>query len=198
MEAEETSADCELLCVQRVGSDLQGSRNRAAKRLVAKGGIHERGGRSKWSTASSGCFPRDSIRIRRRFAPEARPLLQEVANEAPSPACVRLSLYAVVDEVYELTDASLLPRLAGLQILADDTLLERFHYRRPALFVLTVRIYRQAEPIALAESPHFAGCRTWVDLEHDLTTDGLVPVMGDAAHNQRVIAVRSAFVHPAT
>ena len=70
--------------------------------------------------------------------------------------------------------------------------MERFHYRRPGLFVLPVRIYRRAEPIALAESPHFAGCRTWVDLERDIDTAGLEPVAGDAAHAESVRAIRSA------
>jgi hypothetical protein len=166
--------------------------------LLRKGGIHERGGRFEVERDEFWLFPTRFHQNPEEIRPEARPLLQEVANEAAAPECVRLSLYAIVDEVFELTDASLLPRLADLQILADDTLLERFHYRRPALFVLTVRIYRRAEPIALPESPHFAGCRTWVDLEHDLTTDGLAPVLGDAAHHERVVAIRSAFVHPAT
>lgn len=101
--------------------------------LLRKGGIHERGGRFEVEHGEFWLFPTRFHQNPEEIRPEARPLLQEVANEAPSPACVRLSLYAVVDEVYELTDASLLPRLAGLQILADDTLLERFHYRRPAL-----------------------------------------------------------------
>jgi hypothetical protein len=166
--------------------------------LLRKGGIHERGGRFEVEHNEFWLFPTRFHQNPEEIRPEARPLLQEVANEAPSPASVRLSLYAVVDEVFELTDASLLPRPAELQILADSTLDERFHYRRPALFVLTVQVYRHADPITLPESPHFAGCRTWVDLEQDLATDGLVPVLSDAMHNERVIAIRSGFNHPAT
>lgn len=98
----------------------------------------------------------------------------------------------------DLTDESFLPRLADLQILAADTLVERFHYRRPALFVLTVRIYRRAEPITLPESPHFAGCRTWVDLEQDLSTDRLTPVLDDARYSECAMAIRSALGQPAT
>jgi hypothetical protein len=60
------------------------------------------------------------------------------------------------------------------------------------LFVLPARIYRRAEPISLAETPHFAGCRTWVDLERDIDTAGLEPVGSDAAHAESVRAIRSA------
>jgi hypothetical protein len=165
--------------------------------LLRKGGIHERGGRFEVEHNEFWLFPTRFHQDPEEIRADAQSLLQQAARDAPAPDSVRLSLYAVVDEVFELTDESLLPRLADLQILAAPTLLERFHYRRPALFVLAVRIYRRAEPITLDESPHFAGCRTWVDLEQDLTTDGLVPVLDDATHNERAIAIRSAFVQPA-
>jgi hypothetical protein len=166
--------------------------------LLRKGGIHERGGRFEVEHNEFWLFPTRFHQNPEEIRQVARSLLQQTATDAPAPNSVRLSLYAVVDEVIDLTDESLLPRLADLQILAAGTLLERFHYRRPALFVLTVRIYRGAEPITLAESPHFAGCRTWVDLEQDLSTDDLVPVLDDAAHNERAMAIRSALVQPAT
>jgi hypothetical protein len=165
---------------------------------LRKGGTHERGGQFEVEHNEFWLFPTRFHQNPDEIRAEARPLLQEVANEVPSPGSLRLSLYAVVDELVELADERLLPRLADLQILADRTLVERFHYRRPGLFVLTVRIYRRAEPVTLPESPHFAGCRTWVDLEQDLSTDRLLPVVGDAAHNERMLAIRSALIDPAT
>jgi hypothetical protein len=71
-------------------------------------------------------------------------------------------------------------------------LIERFCYRRPGLFVLPVRIYRRPEPISLVDSPHFAGCRTWVDLEQELSTSGLSPVLSDVDHADRMMAIRRA------
>lgn len=160
--------------------------------LLRKGGIHERGGRFEVEHSEFWLFPTRFHQNPEEIRPEARSLLESVTNAAPPAGSVRLSLYAVVDEAFELTDASLLRRLADLQILSESTLDERFIYRRPGLFVLTVRIYRRQQPITLAESPHFAGCKTWVDLEHELTTDGLVPVLNDAVHDSRVTAIRSA------
>jgi hypothetical protein len=163
--------------------------------LLRKGGIHERGGRFEVEHNEFWLFPTRLHQNPEEIRAEAQPLLQQAALEAPVANFVRLSLYAVVDEVIELAEESLLSRLADLQILADQTLIERFHYRRPGLFVLTVRIYGRAEPIALPESPHFAGCKTWVDLDHDLRTGGLVPVLDDAAHDERVSSIRSALAN---
>ncbi len=105
---------------------------------------------------------------------------------------MRLALYAVVDEAVELADESRLEGLSTLQILSAATLRRRFHYRSPGLFVLPVRIYSLSQPIELAETPHFAGCRTWVDLERELPTADLSPVLSEAVHEQRLAAIRQA------
>jgi hypothetical protein len=160
--------------------------------LLRKGGIHERNGRFEVEHGEFWLFPTRFHQNPDEVREDARPLLQQVANELPPSGSVRLSLYAVVEEVIELSQEPLLPRLANLQILAEETLVERFHYRRPGLYVLPVRIYRRVEPLTLADTPQFAGCRTWVDLGQDLGTNALIPVLSDTAHASQMQAIRSA------
>jgi hypothetical protein len=162
--------------------------------LLRKGGIHERNGRFEVEHAEFWLFPTRFHQNPDEICDEARPLLLQVAAEAPPPGIVPLLLYATVDEVIELTDEKRLSPLGGLQILSRQTLHERFNYRRPGLFVLPVRIYRWAEPVRLADKPHFAGCRTWVDLEQDIGTAGLAPVLTDAAHAERLQALRASLL----
>ncbi len=158
--------------------------------LLRKGGIHERGGRFEVEHREFWLFPTRFHQNPDEIRDDALSLLRQVADEAPTPGVVRLALYAVVDEVIELRDESLLPRLADLQILADRTVLERFHYRHPGMVVLPIRIYRRAEPMTLVDTPRFAGCRTWVDLEQELSTSGLTPILTDEAHADRMAAIR--------
>jgi hypothetical protein len=160
--------------------------------LLRKGGIHEEGGRFEPEHAEFWLFPTHFHQTPDDIRPEALPFLESIAIETPLPGSVNLSLYAVVLEVLQITDESLLPRLAKLQILAEPVLAQRFHYRRPGLYVLPVRIYARAEPLLLAESPHFAGCRTWVDVGEELSTEGLVPVLSDEAHRDGVEALRAS------
>lgn len=160
--------------------------------LLRKGGIHERNARFEVEHGEFWLFPTRFHQNPDEIRESARNLLQQVADEAPSPGLVSLSLYAIVEQVIELSDESSLPRLADLQILAERTLVERFRYRRPGLFVLPVRIYRRPEPISLVDSPHFAGCRTWVDLEQELSTSGLSPVLSDVDHADRMMSIRRA------
>jgi len=162
--------------------------------LLRKGGIHERNGRFEVEHNEFWLFPTRFHQTPDELCDEARPLLQLVERAAPPAGIVRLSLYAVVEEVIELRDESHLARLADLQILNEATVAQRFRYRTPGLFVLPARIYRLAAPVELADSPHFAGCRTWVNLERDLPTKDLAPVLSDSTHREKWNQVRRSLL----
>lgn len=122
----------------------------------------------------------------------ARIFYEQAVAESPAPGTVALQSYATVERVHQLTDESLLPRLTGLHIWAERTVHDRFHYRQPGLFVLVVRVYRRTAPFVLPDSPHLAGCRSWVDLPVSLSTEGLQPVLSDDEHAGMVARIEHA------
>jgi hypothetical protein len=160
--------------------------------LLRKGGISERGGRFEVEHREFWLFPTRFHQSPHEIRDNARDLMTQVTNDAPAPGLVNLSLYAVVEDVIELTDESRLARLAELQILAQHTLVDRFRYRRPTLFVLPARIYRREQSITIVDTPQFAGCRTWVELGEAQSTEGLTPILSDRMHADCMKAIRSA------
>lgn len=115
----------------------------------------------------------------------------------PPEGTVCLPGYVTVEAVEEIRDPTILPRLTGQHVWSHRTVNDRFHYRTPGLFVLMVRIYRPETPLVLPDSPHFGGCRSWVDLPSELPTAGLVPVLNDAEHAARLAHLRQ-LCQPAT
>ena len=160
--------------------------------LLRTGGIHEGPGGFAVEHAEFWLYPTQFHQTADDFRPAAASLLARTAVADPPPGLVRIELYAIVDQVLHLADESRLAALCELQILNKPTLSRRFHYRHPGLFVLPVRIYRLERPIELSESPHVAGCRTWVDLERDLPTGELSPVLPEAVHHERLASLRAA------
>jgi hypothetical protein len=57
----------------------------------------------------------------------------------------------------------------------------RFEHRGPGLYVLPVRIYRVPQVLDLPETAEYAGCRSWVELDRELSTEGATPVLNDEA-----------------
>jgi hypothetical protein len=108
-----------------------------------------------------------------------RPLLAEVEAERPPAGRLRLQHFAEVTAVERLTTLQQAEALAGLHGWSADTVIARFHYREPGLYALFVRLYRVPTAWELEETPAYAGCKSWVELDRELPTTGAVPVLSD-------------------
>lgn len=147
--------------------------------IIRKGGIHE--GRDGFRVAHKEfwLFPTYVHEGAGGLEDEAAPLLARALAERPAAGMLRLAHYAVVSDVFEIENAEVLPKLAARHVWSANTLDARFHYRQPGLFVLVVRIHAARAPHIISDSPHFAGCRSWVELPIELSTAGLEPVLSD-------------------
>ena len=161
--------------------------------IVRKGGIHEGREGFRVEHGEFWLFPTRFHQTADELTDDAGPLLAQVQADRPASGLIRLRNYVVVEQVFRIEDERSLPQLAGFTILSERTLGERFHYRGPGLFVLAVRVYRLPEPLDVPDSPHFAGCRSWVDLPRDPSTVGLVPVLDETIFLDRLARLRGAF-----
>jgi hypothetical protein len=160
--------------------------------ILRKGGIHEGPSGFHVEHDEFWLFPTYLHQQPDALTDDARPLLEAVQHEQPSAESVHIGLYAVVEDVMEIRDPIVLPSLCGLHIWSDQTVDQRFHYKRPGLFVLCVRVFALPRPIEIPNSPHFAGCRTWIDLPIDLSTADLKPVLSDEKFSRRRAAIQVA------
>lgn len=142
--------------------------------LLRKGGIAEGPGGFRIEHSEFWLYPTqfhqsdDHIRV-------------EVAEQLPSVPVppmgqIPLDVYAVVREVEYAESEEVVLRRVPEQILSEQTVRDRFHYRKPGLFVVTVEVFVRASPHWLEERPQYAGCHSWVPLETELDTEGLAPV----------------------
>jgi hypothetical protein len=121
----------------------------------------------------------------------------ERGGEAPTGSTpvatdrVMIQAFAVVELIHFVAAEAMLPSLEAFHILTEETVRKRFHYRKPGLWVMGVRIFRREEPWPLDPTPEKLGCKTWVVLDTPIATQGLEPVI-DAHHwTQRLDRLRS-------
>lgn len=160
--------------------------------IIRKGGIDE--GREGFRVAHHEfwLFPTYHHEAAAGLAQDASPILDRAQAQQRPPGTLRLEHYAVVTDVFHVLDQERLTRLAGQHVWSPRTVEERFSYRKPGLFVLAVRVYVREEPYLIPDSPHFAGCRSWVDLPLELSTDRLSPALCDAEFDRRRRQVQQA------
>jgi hypothetical protein len=149
--------------------------------ILRKGGIAEASGDFQLEHTRFWLFPTYVHQQRMGIKPEAVPLLEQVEAEKPADGVLRLTHFAEVAGVYHLHDMVGALLLRQFHLWSDETVEARFAYRRPGLYVLPVRVYRASGVHELPDAPAYAGCRSWVELERELSTAGAVPVLTDEA-----------------
>ena len=160
--------------------------------ILRKGGIAETGGQFRPEQDRFLLYPTYFHEQHRTgIAPAFVPLLEAVEADRPPAGTLRFTHFVTVSAVRYVADLDRALALAPLHAWTTDTVSQRFRYRTPGLFVLSVRAYRLEQPTNAVERPEYAGCKTWVELDHPLNDRG-TPVLSDAAFADYSAKVASA------
>lgn len=164
--------------------------------ILRKGGIHEGRAGFRVEHDQFWLFPTNFHQSPDDLSEVHRDLWRHIRRPPPGDDQISLRTYVAVEQIIEIEDESLLPKLNGLHAWSERVLHERFHYKRPGLFALLVRTFQLPAEVCLPNAPHFAGCRSWVDLPTELSTANLQPVLVDARHQAQLAAIRERLAVP--
>ncbi|WP_339733713.1 DUF1802 family protein [uncultured Gimesia sp.] len=145
--------------------------------IVRKGGIHEGEQGFRVDHREFWLFPTRFHQGAEQLQPESSDLLQAPIAIEPASGKIMLALYAVVDKVLEIKEPSVLPLLNAIQVLNQETIQQRFEYKKTGLFVLLVRAYQLPQPFEMENETHYGGCRSWVELTQEYSTSSLTPIL---------------------
>ncbi len=147
--------------------------------ILRKGGIAEVGGEFKPEHTEFLLYPTYFHEHRNGVKPAYLPLWDAIEAEKPAEGEVRFTHLARVAEVQQLANLEAALALDSLHLWTPEIVRQRFHYRTPGLFVLTVRVFRLAVPVTRPVRPEYAGCKTWVELDSPVATHAATPVLTD-------------------
>jgi len=160
--------------------------------LLRKGGILEQGGKNRFSITHNEFlfFPTFLHQSRGELKPD-------VAFEPASaePDVVRITSAGVVNDILKAESRDQVDRLDDQHIWSKSLIDMRFNYKpQNPLYLVLVRAYRLHEPIELANTPAYGGCKSWVPLEHSIATGNATAVLDDVKyqHQRKVILDRLA------
>jgi len=160
--------------------------------LLRKGGIMEDKGEFTVEHTEFFLYPTYVHEQAERILPEAAKDLEAILETKPPDDRVIFNTYSAVEEAIAVDDLKRIEKLRPYHILSAQEVENRFQYRnRPGLHVLLLRIYRMPEPVELAVTSAYAGCKSWVDLEMELSTAGCRPVLNDDSFHHQIQTIRS-------
>lgn len=149
--------------------------------ILRKGGIAEKGDTFEPEHTRFWLFPTYVHQQQQGVKEEASDLLAQAEANRPAAATIRISHFAEVQGIYQVHNLPAALMLQGMHLWVERTVTDRFHYRRPGLYVLAVRVHRARQTFDLPDTAYYAGCRSWVELERELPDEDAAPVLDDDA-----------------
>ncbi len=157
--------------------------------IVRKGGIAEENGRFRPEHDAFWLYP---TRLHEDQQGLRAPQANSEVSPPPPDGFVNLRALAIVTLVAYLDRLDQIEALADFHVWSQETIRQRFAYRRPGLWALGVRVYRRPEPIQVELRPEHSGCKSWVSLGRPLSTERLDPVLDEEAFALRMRAIGRA------
>ena len=153
--------------------------------LLRKGGLIEKNARFKVEHTEFFIYPTYLHQQRRGIVPAWTAKLEHLMAAPRPEGEVILSHYAVVRQMFKITDPDQIQTLSDLHVLNNEEVQKRFFYgQTPGLHLLLLRVFQLAKPLRRPVRPSYAGCRSWVDLGQELPTSGCRPVLNDDAFDR--------------
>lgn len=161
--------------------------------LVRKGGISEETRHFRIEAERFLFFPTYEHQRADLLQPAFQDDLTAVLAEPRDPAHVRFDTYAELTDLIEVSEPAQVEALAPFYCFSTEYAEERLRWKpRHPLLVMAIRAYRLTQPIELAARADFGGCKSWVTLDDDVSSDNLVAAVDDATYAAQIAAVREA------
>jgi hypothetical protein len=115
--------------------------------------------------------------------PEAHEGFEAVGAE---PSEVRISAAGVVSDIIQLRSRAQMDAIEDEHVWAKPLIDMRFGYKpENPLYLLLVRAYRLLQPIVMANTPAYAGCKSWVPMDQPISTGDAGAVLDDVKYEIR-------------
>ena len=161
--------------------------------ILRKGGIHEGAGGFQVEHPRFWLFPTLFHQQRECVIETAQARYDQIADSLPGPDLVRIEAFGEVVDWRRIDSMESVTRLRGQHIWKDEVIAERFDWGRgKSIFALAVRIFQIPAVKHLPVLPEYGGCKSWIDLAEDLSTDGATPVLKAEAFEARLRQFRKS------
>jgi hypothetical protein len=166
--------------------------------VLRKGGLREGSGGFQIEHPEFLLFPTLFHQQRESVIPAAQTRFDEIAPHFPPPEMLRVEGFARVIDWRRLESWEAAHSLRGQHIWRDDVIADRFDWgREKHIYALAVRVFRLDKAVEWPMRPAYGGCKSWIELEEDISLIGAQAVLTEAEFAGKLQQFQKALV-PAT
>ncbi|MBV9386726.1 MAG: DUF1802 family protein [Chroococcidiopsidaceae cyanobacterium CP_BM_ER_R8_30] len=153
--------------------------------LLRKGGIHEQGGQFKVGHNQVLLYPTYEHQQPSLLKPDYAHLVTPVPS-GWHPETVRISAYAQITAIFQVSDESVVLALLPFHIWTEQFVRDRLKWKpQQPLYILLLRTYKLNSASVIPYRQEYGGCKSWIDIAESITVKG-TPVLDDAAYTRQV------------
>jgi hypothetical protein len=155
--------------------------------ILRKGGIREKRGGFQVEHPQFLLFPTLFHQQRESVTTEAQTRFDQVAPHFPPPEIVRVEFFAEVVAWRQLNSLSATEGLRGQHCWRDEVIAARFDWSKAKnIFAIAVRVHRLPLAVEVPMLPQYAGCKSWVPFDKDISVAGAQPVLDQQAFDRKL------------
>lgn len=161
--------------------------------ILRKGGISEGRGGFQVEHPEFLLFPTLFHQQCDSVLPHAQQRYDAIAKSFPTAEKLRIEFFAKVTDWRRLDSLADAQCLRGQHIWRDEVIAERFEWGRTKnIFAMAVRVFRLPSAIELPMSSSYGGCKSWIEVEHDIGVRNATGVLDDEAFRKKLAQFTSA------
>ncbi len=159
--------------------------------LLRKGGIEDEGGQFRLEHSEFFLYPTFEHQNRKFVRWEFLADFDQAIREQPATDDLIISAYAIVTDIFVAKEPGTLRGLDPYHLWNDDYLKMRLNYKPELrLYVLLLRAFN-TPPVRVPYRPEYRGCKSWVELDRELSTANAEPALSDPAFETRRQRIQS-------
>jgi hypothetical protein len=151
--------------------------------LLRKGGIYESAGGFEIENRTFLLFP--------TFLHQNPTMLKDDAlkwyeKRAAEPDQITLAFAGAISDIVRVQSRAQIDALDAEHIWTSPLIDMRFNYKpHNPLYLLLVRVFAMPEPVTIANTPAYTGCKSWVPLDDPINLRPAVPVLDNPTYQAR-------------
>jgi hypothetical protein len=160
--------------------------------ILRKGGISEGRGGFQIEHERFLLFPTLFHQQRESVLPAAQARYDLLAPTL-SVEILRLEYFAEVADWKFIESFEAAQRLHGQHVWREEVIRERFDWgKSKSIYAMALRVFRLPRAMELPMRAEYGGCKSWVDLDTIVSTEGAQPVLTDREFNGKLERFRAA------
>ena len=155
--------------------------------LIRKGGLIEPGSGFELAAPVFVFYPTFEHQAVQYLRPQFQGYFEAASQHRAPAGQFRVELAGVAAASWTSSDPTVIERLKDFHIYNEAFASQRLKWQPDQpLAIVAIRAFRLAQPQLLPVAPHYAGCKSWVQLDAPVLLAGANPVLDDAAFAARL------------